>query len=66
MVPENIILSEVRQVQKAKKLHVLPHMWIIDQNKCSNIIGHGSYTNGRSHTGGIGKGIDILNVEEQV
>jgi hypothetical protein len=27
---ENIILSEVSQAQKAKKSHVLPHMWIID------------------------------------
>jgi hypothetical protein len=27
---ENIILSEVRQTQKAKKSHVLPHMQIID------------------------------------
>jgi hypothetical protein len=27
---ENIILSEVRQAQKAKKLFVLSHMWIID------------------------------------
>jgi hypothetical protein len=56
MVPENIILSEVRQVQKAKKLHVLPHMWIIDQNKCSNIFGHGSHTKWRMCMGGIGKG----------
>jgi hypothetical protein len=27
---ENIILSEVSQTQKAKKLHVLSHMWNID------------------------------------
>jgi hypothetical protein len=27
---ENIILSKVTQAQKAKKLHVLPHIWIID------------------------------------
>jgi hypothetical protein len=33
-----------------------PHMWIIDLKKCSNIIGHGSYTKARMHMGGIGKG----------
>jgi hypothetical protein len=41
---------------KSQKLHVLPHIQIIDQNKCSNIIGHGSHTKGRMHTGEIGKG----------
>jgi hypothetical protein len=52
---ENIILSEVSQAQKAKN-----HMFSLicglqTQNKCSNIIGHGSHTKGRTHTGGIGK-----------
>jgi hypothetical protein len=27
---ENIILSEVSQIQKAKKSHILPHVQIID------------------------------------
>jgi hypothetical protein len=27
---ENIILSEVSQGQKTKKLYVLPHMWTLD------------------------------------
>jgi hypothetical protein len=44
------LLSEVSQAQKAKN-HVLPHIGII-----GNIIGHGSHTKGRTHTGGIGKG----------
>jgi hypothetical protein len=30
-------------------------MWIQMYNKCSNIIGHGSQTKGRPHTGGTGK-----------
>jgi hypothetical protein len=53
---ENIILSKVSQAQKAKN-----HMFSLicglqTQNKCSNIIGHGSHTKGRMHMGGIGKG----------
>jgi hypothetical protein len=53
---ENITLSEVSQAQKAKK-----HMFSLicrlqTQNKCSNIIGRGSHTKGRTCTGGIGKG----------
>jgi hypothetical protein len=27
---EVLILSKVSQAQKAKKSHVLPHMWIVD------------------------------------
>jgi hypothetical protein len=27
---ENIISSEISEAQKAKNMHVLPHMWIID------------------------------------
>jgi hypothetical protein len=34
MEPENIILSEVSQAQKAKN-HVLPHMWTLDQYYCN-------------------------------
>jgi hypothetical protein len=42
------------------------------QNKCSNITGHGSHTQGRTQMGGIGKGketsnwnvVDVLPVEE--
>jgi hypothetical protein len=41
---------------EGQKSYVLPHMWIIDLNKCSNIIGHGSHTKGRMNTGGIEKG----------
>jgi hypothetical protein len=52
---ENIILSKVSQAQKTKKSHVLPHMLIIDQNKCSNIIGHRSHTKRRTCMGEIGK-----------
>jgi hypothetical protein len=52
----NIILSKVSQAQKAKN-----HMFSLicglqTQNKCSDIIGHGSHAKGRMHTGGIGKG----------
>jgi hypothetical protein len=44
------------------------------QKKYSNIIGHGSYTKGRTHMGGIRKGketsalnvVDVLTVEEQI
>jgi hypothetical protein len=39
-----------------QKLYVLPHMWTLDLEKCSSIIGRGSHTKGRTHTGGIGKG----------
>jgi hypothetical protein len=51
---ENIILSKVSQVQKAKKIVCSPSY--ADLNKCSNIIGHGSHAKGRTYTGGIGKG----------
>jgi hypothetical protein len=44
------------------------------QSKYSNVIGHGSHTKGRTHTGEIGKGketynmklVDVLSVEEQM
>jgi hypothetical protein len=52
---DNIILSEVSRL-RGPKLHVLPHMWIIDPPKCSNVIGHGTDTNGKLCMGGIGKG----------
>jgi hypothetical protein len=49
-------------------------MQIIDLNRYSNIIGHGSHTKRRMHTGGIGKGkeasnlnvVDVLTVEERI
>jgi hypothetical protein len=37
-------------------------MQIIDQNKCSNIIGHGSHTKGKMCAGGIRKGKEIENL----
>jgi hypothetical protein len=37
-------------------LYVLPHMQTLDQGKYSNVVGLGSHTEGRAHTGG--KGID--------
>jgi hypothetical protein len=49
---ENIILNEVSQAQKAKN-HILD---LSNQNKCNNIIGHGSLTKGRTCTEEIGKG----------
>jgi hypothetical protein len=45
---ENIILSDISQARKAKNC-----MFSL---KCSNIIGHGSHTKGRTRTGRIGKG----------
>jgi hypothetical protein len=52
---ENIILSEVSQAQKTKN-HMFSLMCRLQtQNKCSDIIGHGSHTKGRTCTGGIGK-----------
>jgi hypothetical protein len=56
MEQENIILSKVSQVQKAKN-----HMFSLicrlqTQNTCSNILGHGSHAKGKTCTGGIGKG----------
>jgi hypothetical protein len=53
---ENIILSEVSQAQKAKNYMFSLICRLETQNKCSNIIGYGSHTKGRTHTGGIGKG----------
>jgi hypothetical protein len=46
---DNIILSEVSQALKI----VCSTSYA---NKCSNIIGNGSHTKGRTRTGGIGKG----------
>jgi hypothetical protein len=53
---ENIILSKVSQVQKAKKSHFLPHMWIIDLKKNSVILLAMGHMLGRTSTGRIGKG----------
>jgi hypothetical protein len=52
---ENIILSEVSQAQKAKNLMFSLIYGLYTQNKCSNVIGHGSHTKGRTCTGEIGK-----------
>jgi hypothetical protein len=70
----NIILSEISQVQKAKKPHVLPYMKIIDLNIAafSTILWDIGLTKGRSRTGGIRQGIetkylnviDVLTVQE--
>jgi hypothetical protein len=53
---KNIILSEVSQAQKAKNCIFALIYGLYAQNKCSNIIGHGSHARGRAHIGGIGKG----------
>jgi hypothetical protein len=50
---ENIIL--IFPGSKGQKLHVLFICRLQTQNKCSNIIGHGSYTEGRTLMGGLGK-----------
>jgi hypothetical protein len=53
---ENIILIEVSQAQKAK-IHMFSLICRLKtQNKCSNIIGHGSHTKGSMTMGEIGKG----------
>jgi hypothetical protein len=53
---ENIILSEVSQAQKARN-HVFSLICGLQtQNKCSNIIGHGSHAKGRMQMEEIGKG----------
>jgi hypothetical protein len=43
-------------VSEDQKSYVLPHMWILDLDKCSNTVGLGSHDKGRAHTGGIGIG----------
>jgi hypothetical protein len=53
---EDIILNKVSQAQKAKNRMFSLICELRTQNKCSNIIGHGPYTKGRMHTGGIEKG----------
>jgi hypothetical protein len=53
---ENITLSEVSQVQKAKN-HIFSLICELQTlNKCSNIIGYRSHTKGTPCTGGVGKG----------
>jgi hypothetical protein len=49
---ESIILSEVCQAQKYKNSMYSSYA-DYRPKKCSNIIGHGSHTKGRLHTGGI-------------
>jgi hypothetical protein len=48
---ENIILSEVCQAQKTKKLYVLPHMRTLDLRQCSNVVELGSHAKGRNAIG---------------
>jgi hypothetical protein len=43
---ENIILSKISQAQKAKNRMFSLICELQTQNKCSNIIGHGSHTKG--------------------
>jgi hypothetical protein len=48
---ENIILSKVSQTQTAKN-HMFSLIYRLQtENKCSNTIGHWSYTKWRTHTG---------------
>jgi hypothetical protein len=58
MVLENI-LREVSQAQKAKNCKVSLICRLQTQNKCSNVIGHGSHTKGRTHKEETGKGKEI-------
>jgi hypothetical protein len=53
---ENIALSEVSQAQKAKNCMFSLTYGLQIENKCCNIIGHGSHTKGRICTEEIGKG----------
>jgi hypothetical protein len=53
---ENIILSKISQALKAKNHMFSLICGLYTQNKCSNIIGYGSHTNGSMCVGGIGKG----------
>jgi hypothetical protein len=53
--PEKILLSEVSQPQKAKnRMFSLIYEWY-NQNKCSNISGHGLNAKGRTRIREIGK-----------
>jgi hypothetical protein len=61
---ENIILSEVSQAQKAKSHMFSLRCRLQTQNKCSNIIGHGSHTKRRMCMGQIGKGKETYNLNE--
>jgi hypothetical protein len=58
MEQENIILSEVSQVQKAKSL-IFSHMWNIDLKQIQQyyekqVTLRGGHTKGRSHMRGVG------------
>jgi hypothetical protein len=69
---KNIILNKVSQAQKAKNCMFSLMCGLQTQNKCRNIIGHGSHSKGRMHRGGIGKEkenktlnvVNVLTVEE--
>jgi hypothetical protein len=50
---ENIALSEVSHVQEVKNHMFFHRCRLQTQNKCSNIIAHGSHTKGRKHMGEI-------------
>jgi hypothetical protein len=56
---QNIILSEVSQARKTPN-HMSSLTWgLKTQIKCSDIIGHGSHTKGRTCTGEMEKGKEI-------
>jgi hypothetical protein len=68
MEVENVILSKGSQAQKTKN-HMFSLMCgLSTQNKCSNVIGCGTHTEGRPHTGRIGKGKETqtLNVVDKL
>jgi hypothetical protein len=53
---EKIILSKVSQAQETKNrvFSLTCELYIL--GKCSNVVGLGSHTKGRAHTGGMGIG----------
>jgi hypothetical protein len=53
--------AKLVRVQRPK-IHVTPHMWIIDLKRYRNITGHRSNTKGRPCTGGQGKGNETYNL----
>jgi hypothetical protein len=62
MKVENINLSKVSQAQKAKNRMFPLICGLYTNNKCSNIIAHGSHSKGRLCMGGIGKGKETKNL----
>jgi hypothetical protein len=51
---ETIILSEVSQAQKTKKLYVLPHIQTLDLGQMQQCGWTWVIRQGRAHTGGTG------------